>query len=53
MLYQTFNSIKNLLDMKNIKDKKVYAFVDANNLNLGIKSLGWNLEYKSKMKKHR
>ena len=39
--------------MKNIKDKKVYAFVDANNLNLGIKSLGWNLEYKSKMKKHR
>jgi len=32
--------------MKNIKKKKVYAFIDANNLNLGIKSLGWNLDFK-------
>jgi len=39
--------------MKNIKNKKVYAFIDANNLNLGIKSLGWKLEYRGKTKKHR
>jgi len=39
--------------MKNIKNKKVYAFIDANNLNLGIKSLEWKLEYRGKMKKHR
>ena len=30
---------------KNYKEK-VYAFIDANNLNLGIKSLGWNLDFK-------
>jgi uncharacterized LabA/DUF88 family protein len=30
---------------KNYKGK-VYAFIDANNLNLGIKSLGWNLDFK-------
>lgn len=27
------------------KNKTVYAFIDSNNLNLGIKSLGWNLDY--------
>ncbi len=28
------------------KDKsKVYAYIDANNLNLGIQSLGWKLDY--------
>ena len=33
--------------MPNKKYKgKVYAFIDANNLNLGIKSLGWNLDFK-------
>ncbi len=24
----------------------VYAFIDSNNLNLGIKSLGWNLDFR-------
>jgi len=28
--------------MKNIKDKKVYAFIDANNLNLGVKTWAGN-----------
>lgn len=26
--------------------EKIYAFVDSNNLNLGIKSLGWNLDFR-------
>lgn len=26
--------------------EKIYAYIDSNNLNLGIKSLGWNLDYK-------
>ena len=26
--------------------KKVYAFIDSNNLNLGIKDLGWKLDFK-------
>lgn len=31
--------------MKN-KGIQVYAFIDSNNLNLGIKSLGWKLDFK-------
>lgn len=33
---------------KNImkKKEKVYAFIDSQNLNLGIKSLGWRLDFK-------
>ena len=31
--------------MKNTKET-VYAFIDANNLNLGVKSMGWNLDFK-------
>lgn len=27
-------------------NKTVYAFIDSNNLNLGIKSLGWELDYR-------
>lgn len=30
-----------------VKRKKIiYAFIDSNNLNLGIKSLGWKLDYR-------
>ncbi len=25
---------------------KVYAFIDSQNINLGVKSLGWNLDFK-------
>ncbi len=28
------------------KNKKNYAFIDSSNLNLGIKSLGWKLDYR-------
>jgi len=28
------------------KKETVYAFIDSNNLNLGIQSLGWKLDYK-------
>jgi len=28
------------------KEKTVYAFIDSNNLNLGIKDLGWKLDFK-------
>jgi len=31
--------------MKNTEEI-VYAFIDANNLNLGIKSMGWNLDFR-------
>lgn len=31
--------------MKN-KEEKVYAFIDSNNLNLGIRSMGWNLDFR-------
>ena len=31
--------------MKNI-NKKVYAFIDSNNLNLGIENLGWKLDWR-------
>jgi len=31
--------------MKKLKENN-YAFIDSQNLNLGIKSLGWNLDYK-------
>lgn len=26
--------------------QKIYAFIDSNNLNLGIKDLGWKLDFK-------
>lgn len=29
-----------------IRKEIVYAFIDSNNLNLGIKNLGWKLDYK-------
>ncbi|MBP7837474.1 hypothetical protein KA021_02120, partial [Candidatus Saccharibacteria bacterium] len=29
-----------------VKNDTVYAFIDSQNLNLGIKSLGWKLDYK-------
>ena len=29
-----------------MKQIKTYAFIDSNNLNLGIKSLGWRLDFK-------
>lgn len=32
-----------LLDMKN---KSVYAFIDSQNLNLGVKSQGWKLDFR-------
>lgn len=33
--------------MKNYNSKeKVYAYIDGNNLNLGIKNLGWKLDFK-------
>lgn len=33
--------------MANMKEKRNnYAFIDSQNLNLGIKKLGWNLDYK-------
>src|SRR3989344_2452120 len=32
--------------MKKIKKNTVYAFIDSQNLNLGIRSLGWNLDFK-------
>ena len=32
--------------MKSIKQNTVYAFIDSQNLNLGIRSLGWNLDFK-------
>ena len=28
------------------KAEKIYAFIDSQNLNLGIKSLGWNLDFR-------
>ena len=28
------------------KKEKNYAFIDSQNLNLGVKSLGWSLDYK-------
>ena len=31
--------------MANIKET-IYAFIDSNNLNLGIQNLGWKLDYK-------
>lgn len=31
--------------MKKIKRNTVYAFIDSQNLNLGIRSLGWNLDF--------
>jgi len=31
---------------KRKKPTAVYAFIDSQNLNLGIKSLGWNLDFK-------
>lgn len=27
-------------------EEKIYAFIDSNNLNLGIKSMGWNLDFR-------
>lgn len=32
--------------MKKIKKNTVYTFIDSQNLNLGIRSLGWNLDFK-------
>ncbi len=32
--------------MKRAKKNTVYAFIDSQNLNLGIRSLGWNLDFK-------
>ncbi len=31
--------------MKN-QEEKVYAFIDSNNLNLGVKSMGWSLDFR-------
>lgn len=31
---------------QNCQKEKVYAYIDGNNLNLGIKSLGWKLNFK-------
>ena len=28
------------------KEKNNYAFIDSNNLNLGVQSLGWNLDFR-------
>lgn len=28
------------------KEEKVYAFIDSNNLNLGIQSMGWKLDFR-------
>jgi len=28
------------------KESKIYTFIDSNNLNLGIESLGWKLDFK-------
>lgn len=28
------------------RKEKIYAFIDSNNLNLGIKSMGWNLDFR-------
>lgn len=38
LIYNTF--------MKSAKDKKVYAFIDSQNLNLGINSQGWKLDWR-------
>ena len=34
--------------MSEIQNQKaiIYAFIDSNNLNLGIESLGWKLDFK-------
>lgn len=31
--------------MKRFMKKKIYAFIDSQNLNLGVRSLGWKLDY--------
>jgi uncharacterized LabA/DUF88 family protein len=30
----------------NIRKDKIYAYIDSNNLNLGVQSLGWKLDFK-------
>ncbi|OHA62149.1 MAG: hypothetical protein A2117_02045 [Candidatus Wildermuthbacteria bacterium GWA2_46_15] len=40
------NKIEKLLEMIKDKESKVYAFIDSQNLNLGIESLGWKLDFK-------
>lgn len=35
-----------MLSMKRSKEKPNYAFIDSQNLNLGVRSLGWRLDYK-------
>ena len=32
--------------MKKENKEKIYVFIDSQNLNLGVKSLGWNLDFK-------
>ncbi len=34
------------MKQKRRRKEKVYAFLDSQNLNMGIKSLGWKLDYK-------
>ena len=29
-----------------IQKEKVYVFIDSNNLNLGVKSMGWKLDFR-------
>jgi uncharacterized LabA/DUF88 family protein len=31
---------------KNTKEQKIYAFIDSQNLNLGVRSEGWKLDYR-------
>ena len=33
-------------DMSKPKSRKNYAFIDSQNLNLGVRSLGWRIDYK-------
>jgi uncharacterized LabA/DUF88 family protein len=33
-------------NIKSLPKKRNYAFIDSQNLNLGVRSLGWNIDYK-------
>jgi uncharacterized LabA/DUF88 family protein len=38
--------VKEQADMKSSNNKIIYAFIDSQNLNLGVRSLGWKLDYR-------
>jgi len=40
------SSLTNILKPKSKKKKVTYAFIDSQNLNLGVKSSGWTLDFK-------